>query len=72
MVYWLYEESGENICAQVKKMPPREKEFDAVCLVIDVGVTSAASGFLHSAIKYSAYAAQISDDTTYRYEHDIK
>ena len=34
-------------------MPPREKEFDAVCLVIDVGDTSAASGFLNSAIKYS-------------------
>ena len=33
-------------------MPPREKEFDAVCLVIDVGVTSAASGFLNSALRY--------------------
>ena len=34
-------------------MPPREKEFDAVCLVIDVGVTSAASGFLNSALRYT-------------------
>ena len=42
-------------------MPPREKEFDAVCLVIDVGVTSAASGFLNSAIKYSTV-------NTYRFQ----
>merc|ERR1719367_2512225 len=40
------------------KMPPREKEFDAVCLVIDVGLTSTASGFLNSALRCASELVQ--------------
>ena len=39
-------------------MPPRQKEFDAVCLIIDVGATSFASGFLDRAIKCTSEMIQ--------------
>ena len=39
-------------------MPPRQKEFDAVCLIVDVGATSFASGFLDRAIKCTSEMIQ--------------
>lgn len=39
-------------------MPPKEKEYDAVCLVIDVGQSSARSGFLATAIACASEQVQ--------------
>ena len=39
-------------------MPPREKPYDALCFVIDVGVTSSTSGFAESACQVASQLVQ--------------
>lgn len=39
-------------------MPPREKEFDAICLVLDVGLTSSRSGFTDEAVHCASELVQ--------------